>query len=146
MAARVFAFIAHSDGKADDSAFEMISAAGKITPEASPTAIVPGSGTSLDAVCREMARFYKEVWKFDRDELRYPNAELIRPLLVSVLPKGSIVLLPHNTLGMDLGPGLSIKLDASYAADVVAIEGREETEPQSRPPGIQRSGQHSPCL
>ncbi|MGA2404381.1 MAG: electron transfer flavoprotein subunit alpha/FixB family protein [Syntrophobacteraceae bacterium] len=125
MAAQVFAFIAHSDGKADDSALEMIPAAGKIITGTSPTAIVPGSGASLDAVCREMALSYKEVWKFDGDELSYPNAELIRPLLVSVLPKGSIVLLPHNTFGMDLGPGLSIKLDASYVPDVVAIEGQD---------------------
>jgi electron transfer flavoprotein alpha subunit len=31
--------------------------------------------------------------------------------------------LPHDTFGMDLGPGLSIKLDSAFVADVVDIEG-----------------------
>ena len=122
MAGQIFAYIAHKTGKADDSALELATAAGKIYPEASTTAIVTGAGADLDAVCNEVAQSYKEVWKFDHEALAYPNAEAIRKLLVSVLPQDAILLAPHDTFGMDLCPGLSIKLDSVFVADVVDFE------------------------
>jgi len=125
MAGQVFAYIGHKDGKADDSARELVIAAGKVLPDASPTAIVTGTGSDLDAVCNEMAASYKEVWKFDNEALAYPNAEAIRKLLVNVLPQDAIVLIPHDTFGMDLGPGLSIKLDSVFVSDVVDFDGLE---------------------
>ena len=39
------------------------------------------------------------------------------------LPKGSILLVPHNHFGVDLSPGLSVKMNAAYVPDVVDIEG-----------------------
>ncbi len=125
MAGQVFAYITHKAGKADDTAQELVIAAGKIYPDASPTAIVTGSGADLDAVCNEVTAFYKEVWKFDNESLAYPNAEAIRKLLVKVLPQDAVVLMPHDTFGMDLGPGLSIKLDSVFVSDVVDLEGVE---------------------
>ena len=125
MAGQIFAYITHKTGKADDSALELATAAGKIYPDASTTAIVTGAGADLDAVCNEVAKSYKEVWKFDHDLLTYPNAEAIRKLLVAVLPQDAILLAAHDTFGMDLCPGLSIKLDAVFAADIVDIEGLE---------------------
>jgi len=63
------------------------------------------------------------VWKIANEALAYPNAELIRKALVKVVPTGSIVLVAHEHFGIDLAPGLSIKLNAAYAPDVLAIEG-----------------------
>jgi len=123
MAAQVFAFIVHKDGAADDSALELISAARSIFPDASPTAILTGAGAGLDAVCQAAAASYRQVWKFDQAALTYPNAELIRPLLLKVLPKGAVLLLPHNTFGMDLGPGLAVKMGVTFIPDVVGIDG-----------------------
>ena len=123
MAGQVFAYITHKAGKADDTALELVKAAGKIYPDASVTAIVTGSGADLDAVCNEMAASYKEVWKFDNDALAYPNAEAIRKLLVNVLPQDAVVFFGHDTFGMDLGPGLSIKMDSVFLPDVVDFEG-----------------------
>jgi electron transfer flavoprotein alpha subunit len=125
MAGQIFAYITHKAGKADDSALELATAAGNIYPDASMTAIVTGAGADLDAVCNEVAKSYQEVWKFDHDALAYPNAEAIRKLLVAVLPQNAILLAAHDTFGMDLCPGLSIKLDAVFAADIVDIEGLE---------------------
>jgi electron transfer flavoprotein alpha subunit len=125
MAGQVFAYIGHKEGKADDSARELVIAAGKVLPDASLTAIVTGAGSDLDAVCNQAAASYKEVWKFDNEALAYPNAEAIRKLLVNVLPQDCIVLIPHDTFGMDLGPGLSIKLDSVFVSDVVDFEGLE---------------------
>ena len=125
MAGQVFAYIGHKAGKADDSAQELVIAAGKIYPDAAPTAIVTGAGSDLDAVCSEVAASYKEVWKFDNEALAYPNAEAIRKLLVDVLPQDAVVLIPHDTFGMDLSPGLSIKLDSVFVSDVVDFDGVE---------------------
>jgi hypothetical protein len=83
------------------------------------------------------------VWKFDNDELAYPNAEVIRKLLVKVLPADAIVLIPHDTFGMDLGPGLSIKLDPP-SPPTSWISKAWTAAPEGRASGIRRHGQH-PC-
>jgi electron transfer flavoprotein alpha subunit len=125
MAAQVYAYIEHKDGVADDTALELISAAQKIYPDGSVTAIVTGSGADLDTVCNQLAASCAEVWKFDSAALAYPNAEVIRKLLAAALPPDAIVLVPHDTFGMDLSPGLSIKLDSVFISDVVDFEGLE---------------------
>ncbi|MFH2133043.1 MAG: electron transfer flavoprotein subunit alpha/FixB family protein, partial [bacterium] len=51
--------------------------------------------------------------------------EVVRKALLSVLPADAIVLIPHNTFGMDLGPGLSIKMDSPFVADAVDFNGIE---------------------
>ena len=123
--ADIYAYITHKDGAADDSALELLSAAQKIDAGAAVTAIVTGSGADVDKVADAMAASYAKVLKFNLDALTYPNAEVVRKLLVNILPAESIVLVPHDTFGMDLGPGLSIKLDSTFVADVVDIEGLE---------------------
>ena len=125
--AQIFAYITYKEGVADDSALELAAAAKKIDGGASVTAIVTGSGADLDTVCSEMTASFSEVWKVDNDALAYPNAEVIRKLLVGILPADAIVLLSHDTFGMDLGPGLSIKLDSAFTADAVDFEGVDGT-------------------
>jgi electron transfer flavoprotein alpha subunit len=123
MALQIFAYILHKDGVIDDTALEMVAAAGKIDPSASVTAVVVGSKT--DTICGSLTASFKEVWKIDNDALSYPNGEVIRGLLSRVIPKGSVVLFAVDPFGMDVGPGLSIKLDGSYVADAVGFEGIE---------------------
>jgi len=125
MTARIFAYIAHKGGVADDPAAELLAAAKRIDPASCPTALVTGSGAELDSVCRGLCTSYAEVWKVANECLAYPNAELVRKALVNVLPRGSIVLVPHNHFGIDLGPGLSIKLDAAFVSDVICVDGVE---------------------
>jgi len=125
MAGQVFAYVSHRQGKADDSASELAKAADNIFGDTAVTAIVTGAGAELDAVCNEMAGFYKEVWKFDNEALAYPNAEAIRKLLANVLPSDAVVFIGHDTFGMDLGPGLSIKMDSVFLSDVVDFDGLE---------------------
>jgi len=119
---RIFAYIEHNGGVADDSAAELIAAARKLDPSASPVAIAIGLGPELDSVCESLRAGYAEVWKIANDALAYPNAELVRQALVKVLPAGSIVLVPHTHFGLDLAPGLSIKLNAAYVPDILATE------------------------
>ncbi len=120
--AHIFAYILHKGGVADDSAAELLAAAKKIDPAASPTAIVTGSGAELDAVCAALCTSYAEVWKIASEALAYPNAELIRQALVKVVPAGSIVLVAHDHFGIDLSPGLSVKMNAAFVSDVLAVE------------------------
>jgi electron transfer flavoprotein alpha subunit len=123
--ARIFAYIAHKGGVASDSAAELAAAARKIDPAASPTAILTGWGADLDAACESLRSSYAEIWKIGNEALAYPNAELIRKALVEVLPIGSIVLVAHDHFGIDLAPGLSIKLNAAFVSDVLEIGGVE---------------------
>ncbi len=125
--AHIFAYIAHKAGVPDDTAAELLAAARKIDATASPTAIVAGSGAELDAVCAALRAAYGEIWRVANEALSYPNAELIRKALVKVVPPGSIVLIAHEHFGIDLAPGLSIKLNSAYVSDVLGIDGAEGT-------------------
>lgn len=120
--AQVFAYVSHKNGVVDDTAKELLAAAKKFT-DAPVTGIVVGSG--VDAVAAEAAKIFGEVYKIDNAALAYPNAEVVRKALVNVIPAGSVVLLAHDTFGMDLAPGLSIKLGAAFASDIVDIEGAD---------------------
>ena len=121
--ARIFAYIEHKGGVADDSTAELLAAAKTIDPAASPTAVVTGWGTDLDAVCNALTASYPEVWKVANESVAYPNAELVRKALAKVVPHDSILLVAHDHFGVDLAPGLAIKLDSTFVSDVVSIEG-----------------------
>jgi electron transfer flavoprotein alpha subunit len=125
MTARIFAYIAHKGAVADDSAAELLAAAKKVDPAASPTAVVTGTSAELDAVCESLRACYGEVWKISNASLDYANAELVRKALMKVIPTGSVVLVAHNHFGIDLGPGLSVKLGAAFVSDVIGIDGIE---------------------
>jgi electron transfer flavoprotein alpha subunit len=127
MTARIFAYIAHKAGVVDDTAAELFAAAKKIDAATNPTAVVFGVGAELDSVCKSVSTIFPEVWTIASDEFAHPNAELVRQALVKVVPQGSIVLVPHNHFGIDLAPGLSIKLGAAYVSDVVGIDGIDAT-------------------
>src|ERR1700752_3080617 len=123
--ARIFAYVVHRGGVVDDSAAELAAGARKIDATASPPAIVPGWGTDLDAACSSLTSSCREIWKIANEALAYPNAELVRQALVSILPPNSILLVAHDHFGIDLSPGLSIKLNSAFVSDVTGIEGVE---------------------
>ncbi|MGD0471486.1 MAG: electron transfer flavoprotein subunit alpha/FixB family protein [Terracidiphilus sp.] len=123
--ARIFAYIVHKGGVAADSALELAAAARKIDAVASPTAILTGWGADLDAACNTLGASYPEIWKIANEALAYPNAELVRKALLKVLPSDSIVLVAHEHFGIDLAPGLSIKMDSAFVSDVLDIAGVE---------------------
>ncbi len=122
---RIFAYIVHRGGIVDDSAAELFAAARKIDASGLPTAIVTGCGADLDAACNSLTSSFREIWKVSHEALTYPNAELVRQALVNILPANSILLVSHDHFGIDLSPGLSIKLGSSFVSDVLAIDGLE---------------------
>jgi len=119
---QLFVYITHKNGVADDSAAELAAAATQFSADTAVTAVVFGSGDDLDSVCNEVTASFSSVIKVDNSEFSYPNAELVRKALTNLLPKDAILLIAHDTFGMDLGPGLAIKLDAIFLADVVAVD------------------------
>jgi electron transfer flavoprotein alpha subunit len=118
----IFTYIPHRAGVVEDSASELLAAARKIDANISPTAILTGSGADLDAACTSVKSLYSEIWKVGNEVLTYPNAELVRRVLVAILPPGSILLVSHDHFGIDLSPGLSVKLNAAFVPDVLTIE------------------------
>jgi electron transfer flavoprotein alpha subunit len=120
---RIFIYVEHRGGVVDDIAAELAAAAHAIDPAQNPTAIAAGWGPELDSVCESLRESFTEIWKIAAQDLAYPNAELVRQALTAVLPAGAIVLAPHSHFGVDLSPGLSVKIDAAFVSDVVAVEG-----------------------
>lgn len=125
---RIFTYVPHTGGVPDDSAAELAAAARRIDAGGSPVALVTGWGEELDSSCNALRLSYTEIWKIPNEALAYPNAELVRKALVQVLPAGSIVLVPHEHFGIDLAPGLSIKLNAAFVSDVVGIESVDDND------------------
>jgi electron transfer flavoprotein alpha subunit len=122
---RIFSYVVHKGGTADDSALELIAAARKIDPSQAPVAIVAGWGAGLDQVCESLRAAYTEIWKIACEPLAYPNAELVRMALLHALPPACILLVPHGHFGVDLSPGLAIQMNAAYVPDVLDIESVE---------------------
>ncbi|HTT24983.1 MAG TPA: electron transfer flavoprotein subunit alpha/FixB family protein [Candidatus Sulfotelmatobacter sp.] len=118
---RIFAYIQHRSGVVDESALDLLAAATKIDANMLPTAILTGFGADLDTACSSIKSLYSEIWKVDNEVLNHPNAELVRQALVAILPRASILLLPHDHFGIDFSPGLSVKLNAPFVPDVLAI-------------------------
>ena len=123
MSGQIFSYITYKDGVPDDSALELVTAAKQLDANTAVTAVVVGSG--IDALCSDLAASYAEVWKVDNEMLAYPNAEIIRNVLLNILPADGTLLVPHDTFGMDLAPGLSIKMDSVFVADVVGFDGMD---------------------
>ena len=122
MIKQTFSYILHKDGTIDDSALELRAAAQKIAPEAAHTAIVMGTEADGDPVSQELAPYFQEIWKISHPDLSHQDAEAIRGILMQILPKGELVIVAHEHVGMDLSPGLSVKLDAAYIPDVIEAE------------------------
>lgn len=119
---RIFTYIQQRGGVVDDSAAELLAAAKRIDANTSPTAILSGSGADLEAACSAVRPLYGEIWRVSNDALTYPNAELVRQALVAILPRNSILLLVHDHFGIDLSPGLSVKLNSAFVPDALAID------------------------
>jgi electron transfer flavoprotein alpha subunit len=119
---KIFNYITHTDGITSDSLEEILEASKSFNSDSELIAILAGFGTKFDEVCKYVSKKYKKVWKFSDPIFTYPNAEIIRKLLIKVLPTKSFFLLSHCTFGMDLAPGLSVKLDSTYIPDVIDIK------------------------
>ena len=70
--ARIFAYIVHKAGVADDSAAQLAAAAKKIDPTASPTALLTGWGADLNAACSALRASYAEIWTISNEAFAYP--------------------------------------------------------------------------
>lgn len=122
---RIFAFIAHKNGVVEDTATELAAAARNIDPAVSPIAIAAGYGAGFEPVLAALRSSYAEIWTVTNEVFSYPNAELIRKAIAKIVPPNSIVLVAHEHFGIDLAPGLSIKLNSCFVSDVLAIESAE---------------------
>ena len=141
--AQMFAYIVHKGGAIDDTAAELAVAAKQVDAGANVTAIVTGTGGELDAVCQAATAFYPEVWKFDHADLAYPNAEMIRKLLVNVLPAGRYHTGAQRHLRHGSGTGVcpsppGFDLCGRYRRH----RGRRWQHFETGPPGICRHGPH----
>lgn len=122
MNSRIIAFVHCNRPALEDTAAELAVAAKKIDASSPLTVVVTGFGVELDRSCEKLRTIFQEVWKISDASLQHPTPELVREALAGVLPNASIVLLAHNDFGVDVAPGLSVKLNVAYVADVVGVE------------------------
>ena len=127
MTSRVLACIRHNNGQLEETAGQLASAAKKIDPSSTLTAVIAGFGGEFEKACESLRAIYQEVWKITEASLTHPTPELLAKVLVRVLPEESVVLFAHDQFGMDVGPGLSIGLNSAYVADVIGVDHLERT-------------------
>lgn len=123
---QIFAYIVHKGGVPAEPAAELLAAAQQLSPGQPPIAVVTGWGPDLDTASETLRKSFGEVWKVGNEALAFPNAELIRQVLVAILPPGCLLLVVHDSFGVDLSPGLSIKMNGAFVSDVVGIDGVED--------------------
>lgn len=121
MSRQIFTYILHQNGTVHDSARELLNASLRLDPAAEVTALVIGSGATLDKACIGAAEYFSFVWKIDHPSCTYPISEVIRSMLVDIIPSDALILIPHEHFGIDLGPGLSIKLNSPYIPDAIDL-------------------------
>ncbi|MDO5674540.1 MAG: electron transfer flavoprotein subunit alpha/FixB family protein [bacterium] len=124
--AAIYIYLSHKNGVLDETALELVTAAKAIDAAAQATAIVLGAAGEAEQAAKEAAQSFATVWCVANDALAQPNAEIARKVLLAIVPAGSIVLAANDTFAMDLTPGLSIKMGASFASDATGIEGVED--------------------
>ena len=145
--ARIFAYIVHKGGVADDSAAELAGRGKKDRCRCvAHRRLSPVGARSWMPFATASALLTARYGRSRTRRWPIPNAELVRKALVSVLPARLHLLVPHAHFGVDLSPGLSIKMNAAYVSDVVDIEGRRRDLAQSGPPGIRRTGERACSL
>ena len=123
--AAIFTYLSHKNGVLDEAALELASAAKAIDAQAQATAIVLGAPGEVEQAAKEAAQSFATVWSVANAALAQPNAEIARKVLKAIVPAGSIVLAVNDTFAMDLAPGLSIKMGASFVSDATGVEGQE---------------------
>ena len=112
---RIFAYIVHKSGVPDDTAAELAAAAAKIDAGAAADRdrhrLGRGPGHGLRQPPRPSTRRSGRSRMSPRLSQRRTRAQ---GAWSRVCRAGSIVLVPHAHFGIDLSPGLSIKLNAAY--------------------------------
>lgn len=127
MNSRIVAYLHFSKAGIEDTGLELAVAAKRIDASLPLTVVVTGFGPELDKSCEKLRAVFQEVWKLNNPSLQHATPELVREALAGVLPKDSLVLMAHDDFAIDVGPGLSVKLNAAYVADIVGIEHMERT-------------------
>jgi electron transfer flavoprotein alpha subunit len=122
MTTRIFAYLRTDTVNFSDTAAELAAASKKIDPSLPLTALVSGFGAEFNKACDELRAVFQEVWKIAHPSLLHATPELLREALTRVSPSDAVVLMLHDDFGIDVGPGLSVKCNAAYVADVIGIE------------------------
>jgi electron transfer flavoprotein alpha subunit len=111
-------------GEIDDSAFELAHAARANGGDKVAAALL---GKDVSGHAETLAQAFDSVHVFDDAQLEVFDGEVAAALLVPFIESinPTLVLLAHTNNGMDLAPGLSVKLGRPLLTDLIAIESVE---------------------
>ena len=126
--ARIFTYIEHKDGVPDDSAFELATAARMIDRDCTADGHRHWTGARTSTL--RAVRSALPMLRSGKSRMKHwltPMLTWFDKRLLNVLPSNSIVLVPHDHFGIDLAPGLSIKMNSAFVSDVLDIAGVDGT-------------------
>ena len=123
MAIRVLCIVERLGSGLDDTAWELLGAARALAGEGgSVGAALLGEGVA--DLANELARGYDDVWVFDDGRLADWDGEAyaraVAPLAARERP--ALILAAHTNLGIDLAPGLSVRVGVPLLPDCLALE------------------------
>lgn len=107
----------------DDTAWELLAAARRLAGDGGRVgAALTGSG--VGDLGSELARGYDDVWVFDDERLASWDGEgcarALAPLIAREKP--GLILAAHTNLGIDLAPGLSVRVGVPLLPDCLVLE------------------------
>jgi electron transfer flavoprotein alpha subunit len=123
---KVLVLVELARGGVDDSAWELAAAArGLAAPGEGGcrvAAVLLGSGVA--PLAKELARRFDEVFHFDDPLLAVPDGEVFGALLAALIRREQpwATLIPHTNNGMDLAPGLSVRVGVPLLADCQELQ------------------------
>ena len=143
MTARIFAYIAHKGGVADDSAAELLAAAKKIDPAAVPDGDRHRLGRGARCRLRQPARFLSPRSGRSRTKPGLSQRRTGPPGAGEGAAAGQHRAGPAQSFRNRSGAGALHQAERRVCVRCGGYRGRRRHQSQSRAPGIRRTGEHA---
>jgi electron transfer flavoprotein alpha subunit len=124
---KILAIVERAGGGLDESAWELLAAGRALAGDGGKVAAAL-LGHEIGGIATELATGFDEVHVFDDARLTDPDGEADGLALEALIAreKFEVILAPHTNRGIDLAPGLSVKLGVPLLADCFTLEWKGE--------------------
>ncbi|HEX9660178.1 MAG TPA: hypothetical protein VGA18_07745, partial [Rhodothermales bacterium] len=114
--------IEHNGREIDDTSFELAHVARQLTGDGGKvTALLAGHGVS--ALTPRIVSRFDEIRLWDDERLEVPDGDQLRSVYATVIEREApdIVLAAHTNNGIDLVPGLAVRLGRPLLTDCITV-------------------------
>jgi electron transfer flavoprotein alpha subunit len=123
----IFIIAEHRQERLQDITWEAIAGGREVAGKTGGSLNAILLGFNVDEMARELSERCDRVFVIKDKRLENYNSELYQEAIFHIIPRDKpfIVMIGHTSTGMDLAPGLSLKLDVPLATDCLGIEVKE---------------------